>query len=157
MINTPPPYILRYTQNQQESLMCIIAKSDVERDEWIALIRNLIRSNNPLSDKYHPCQWSAGRWICCGDSNRNQPGCEPITWTPRQSKSDPVPPLPASVIVAAEAVAAAAARNESNSEVLNAALTSTGGSDGFEFEYFEYFNRIFRISFQKLVKSCMSE
>jgi hypothetical protein len=23
--------------------MCIIAKSDVERDEWIALIRNLIR------------------------------------------------------------------------------------------------------------------
>ena len=33
-----------YTQNSsQESLMCIIAKSDVERDEWIALIRNLIR------------------------------------------------------------------------------------------------------------------
>ena len=84
------------------------------------------RSNNSLSDKYHPCQWSAGRWICCGDSSRNAPGCEPITWTPRQSKSDPVPPLPASVIVAAEAVAAAAARNEVNNEVLNA-ITSTGG------------------------------
>ena len=59
-----------YTQNQQENLMCIIAKSDVERDEWIALIRNLIRSNNPLSETYHPCQWSAGRWICCSNTNR---------------------------------------------------------------------------------------
>ena len=124
-----------YTQNngQQDASMCIIAKSDVERDEWIALIRNLIRSNNPLSDKYHPCQWSAGRWICCGDANRNQVGCEPITWTPRQSKSDPVPPLPASVIVAAEAVAAAAARsadpaNVNNAEsVLNALTAAAAG------------------------------
>ena len=52
----------------------------------------------------------SGRWLCCGDTSRASSGCEPITWTPRPSKSDPVPPLPASVIVAAEAVAAAAAR-----------------------------------------------
>lgn len=99
-----------YTHNGHDSSMCIVAKSDVERDEWIALVRNLIRANSCLTDKYHPCQWSGAKWLCCGDSNRSQPGCEPITWTPRQSKSDPVPPLPASVIVAAEAVAAAAAR-----------------------------------------------
>ena len=100
-----------YTDTNNHDLsMCIIAKSDVERDEWIALLRNLVRTNPALSDKYHPRQWSAGRWICCGDTSRSTSGCEPITWTPRPSKSDPVPPLPASVIVAAEAVAAAAAR-----------------------------------------------
>ena len=132
--------------NHQDASMCIIAKSDVERDEWIALIRNLIRSNNSLSDKYHPCQWSAGRWICCGDANRNQVGCEPITWTPRQSKSDPVPPLPASVIVAAEAVAAAAARSGAdpanvvvnNAESVLNALTAAAavGPAGLLFDFF---------------------
>ena len=86
-----------------------------------------MRSNANLADKYHPCQWSS-KWTCCGETNRSASGCEPITWTPRQSKSDPVPPLPASVIVAAEAVAAAAARgnNDVNEEVINALTAGTG-------------------------------
>ncbi len=121
-----------YLQQNNEGCLCIIAKSDVERDEWMALIRNLIRSNSNLADKFHPFQWSAGRWICCSDTSRSNPGCEPITWTPRQTKSDPVPPLPASVIVAAEAVAAAAAargggsNNELNAETANALLNPSG-------------------------------
>jgi len=120
-----------YNQNNHDGSMCVVAKSDVERDEWITLIRNMVRSNANLADKYHPCQWSGSKWICCGETSRSANGCEPITWTPRQSKSDPVPPLPASVIVAAEAVAAAAARqagvtNEISDDVINA-LTSAPG------------------------------
>ena len=57
-----------------EYTVCLIAKSDVERDEWIALIRNLVRANPALADKYHPRQWSAGRWTCCGDTSRSNPG-----------------------------------------------------------------------------------
>ena len=83
------------------SLHLFYSRSDVERDEWIASIRNLCRTNLHLSDKYHPTiAVSAARWLCCGDStvvSRNSSlsgGCQPITWTPRQSKCDPVPPLP---------------------------------------------------------------
>lgn len=114
-----------YAQNNQDYSICLIAKSDVERDEWLALIRNLVRANTSLSDKYHPRQWSAGRWTCCGDASRGSSGCEPITWTPRPSKSDPVPPLPASVIVAAEALTAAATGRDVNDEAINV-LTSGG-------------------------------
>lgn len=122
---------ISYNQNNHDGSMCVVAKSDVERDEWITLIRNMVRSNPNLADKYHPCQWSGSKWTCCGETSRSANGCEPITWTPRQSKSDPVPPLPASVIVAAEAVAAAAARqagvtNEVSEDVINA-LTSAPG------------------------------
>ena len=80
-----------------------IFRSDVERDEWITSIRNLCRINAHLSDKYHPTiAVSAARWLCCGEStvpssrssSSYSGGCQPITWTPRQSKCDPVPPLP---------------------------------------------------------------
>ena len=51
-----------YTDSNNHDLsMCIIAKSDVERDEWIALLRNLVRTNPALSDKYHPRQWASGK------------------------------------------------------------------------------------------------
>ena len=72
-----------YVQENRDLSICIIAKSDVERDEWMALIRNLVRTNANLADKYHPRQYSAGRWSCCGDTSRAKKGCEPITWTPR--------------------------------------------------------------------------
>ena len=51
-----------YTDSNNHDLsMCIIAKSDVERDEWIALLRNLVRANPALADKYHPRQWASGK------------------------------------------------------------------------------------------------
>ena len=86
----------------QEYFLCILAKSDVERDDWITLIRNLIRANAHLAEKFHPSLYSAGRWPCCGDASKSSTsGCEPITWTPRPTKSDPAPPLPVSIVQAA--------------------------------------------------------
>ena len=54
----------------QEYFLCILAKSDMERDDWIGLFRNLIRANAHLAEKYHPSLWSAGRWPCCGDTSK---------------------------------------------------------------------------------------
>ena len=83
----------------QEYFLCILAKSDMERDDWISLLRNLIRANAHLAEKFHPSLWTAGRWPCCGDNSKTSTsGCEPITWTPRQTKSDPAPPLPVSIV-----------------------------------------------------------
>ena len=39
--------------------------------------------------------WS-GKWLCCGEPSKNIGGCQPISWTPRPTKSDPAPPLPLS-------------------------------------------------------------
>ena len=101
--------LLSYYLNQIANLILIqkLFRSDVERDEWITSIRNFCRTNSHLSDKYHPTiAISAGRWLCCGDStvvsrsssaSSHSGGCQPITWTPRQTKSDPVPPVPQDV------------------------------------------------------------
>lgn len=89
-----------YVENGQEYSLYIQAKAESERDEWIQLIRNLCRHNPQLSDKYHPNQWSAGKWLCCAEQIRfgGSGGCEQITWTPRMTKLDPVPPLPNAAI-----------------------------------------------------------
>ncbi|TRY74799.1 hypothetical protein TCAL_07110 [Tigriopus californicus] len=89
-----------YKENGQSYFLYIQAKSDSERDEWIQLIRNLCRSNPSLADKFHPTQYANGRWTCCGEASRygGTGGCEHITWTARQTKSDPVPPLPVTAI-----------------------------------------------------------
>ena len=50
----------------------------------MALLRNLVRHNSNLSEKYHASQWSAGRWLCCGQQSKRG-GCKPITWNPRQA------------------------------------------------------------------------
>jgi len=89
-------------RTHQEFFLCILAKSDTERDEWISLLRNLVRTNANLAEKYHPSLWSTGRWPCCGETTKgSNAGCEPITWTPRQTKLDPAPPLPMSIVQSA--------------------------------------------------------
>ena len=65
----------RTANHRNEYSLYIQAKSEAERDEWIQLLRNLCRHNPTLSEKYHPSQWSAGRWMCCGNAARGAAGC----------------------------------------------------------------------------------
>ena len=117
-----------YREAGHDYALYIQAKSDSEREEWVQLLRNLCRHNGTLSEKFHPSHWAAGRWLCCGEQ-RSSPGCQPITWTPRQNKADPVPSLPSAVGGDDSAAAAAAAGGngeEGNGSFLNAA--SAGGN-----------------------------
>lgn len=84
---------VRYGEGGQDYTLYIQAKSDTEREEWVAHVRSLVRGNTCLSEKYHPGVWS-GKWLCCGEVNKQITGCQLITWTPRNTKSDPAPPLP---------------------------------------------------------------
>ncbi len=85
---------------RKQVLLYVQAKTESEREEWLQLLRNLCRHNPSLAEKHHPGQWAAGRWLCCSNSSREgASGCEPITWTPRQTKLDPVPPPPLPVSV----------------------------------------------------------
>jgi tyrosine-protein kinase Tec len=87
----------------------IQAKSDAEREEWLALVRNLVRHNSCLSEKYHPSQWSAGRWLCCAQQSKRG-GCKAITWTPRQM--DSVTPASPTATAVTAAVTTISSKND---------------------------------------------
>ena len=91
----PHSFQLRYGEGGQDFTLYIQSKSELEREEWVMVVRNLVRGNTCLVDKYHPEIW-AGKWLCCGEASKAVVGCQPITWTPRSTKSDPAPPLPLS-------------------------------------------------------------
>ena len=86
---------IKYTESGQDYTLYIQSKGEAEREEWIILLRNLIRHNPALCDNFHPELWSS-KWLCCGEPNKNVLGCQPISWIPRPTKSDPAPPLPLS-------------------------------------------------------------
>lgn len=89
----PHSFQVKYSEAGQEYTLYIQAKSDGEREEWVQLVRNLVKYNNGLVDKYHPGLWG-GKWLCCGEGTKSVVGCQPISWTPRSTKSDPAPPVP---------------------------------------------------------------
>jgi len=89
----PHSFQVKYSEAGQEYTLYIQAKSDGEREEWVQLVRNLVKYNNGLVDKYHPGVWG-GKWLCCGEGTKSVAGCQPISWTPRSTKSDPAPPVP---------------------------------------------------------------
>jgi len=89
----PHSFQVRYSEGGQDYTLYIQTKGDSERDEWTQLLRNLIRHNPGLSDLYHPALWQ-GKWVCCGETIKSMQGCQPISWTPRPTKSDPAPPVP---------------------------------------------------------------
>ncbi|XP_023331198.1 tyrosine-protein kinase Btk29A [Eurytemora carolleeae] len=91
----PQSFQIKYTESGQDYTLYIQSKGDAEREEWIILLRNLIRHNPALCDNFHPELWSS-KWLCCGEPNKNVLGCQPISWIPRPTKSDPAPPLPLS-------------------------------------------------------------
>lgn len=89
----PKSFQVKYSESGQDFTLYIQAKSEGEKEEWIQLLRNLSRHNPVLSDKYHPELW-AGKWLCCGETTKGVAGCQPISWLPRPTKSDPAPPVP---------------------------------------------------------------
>ena len=38
--------------------------------------------------------YNSNKWLCCGEAIKSTTGCQPISWVPRPSKSEPAPPVP---------------------------------------------------------------
>jgi len=95
----PYSFQIKYHESGSEYTLYIQSRGEVEREEWIQSVRNLARHNPILADKFHPELWSGNKWLCCGEPSKQFPGCQPITWVPRPSKSDPAPPLPPDTLV----------------------------------------------------------
>lgn len=76
--------INKWTNNRsllKNHFLYLIAKTAEERDEWISLIRNLVRKNVQIAEKYHPGFWNSGAWFCCGHTYKGiNSGCCQVTW-----------------------------------------------------------------------------
>ncbi len=66
----------------------LIAKTAQERDDWIEILRSLVKKNAQIAEKYHPGFWDDGKWFCCGSQMKGlNSGCKQITWS--QESSEP--------------------------------------------------------------------
>ncbi|KAM4622112.1 tyrosine-protein kinase BTK isoform 1-T1 [Polymixia lowei] len=85
-----------------EGPLYIFAKNDVIRNEWIKKLKEMVRFNRDLLQKYHPCFWVDGMWQCCQQEVKQAMGCKVLdgkngfTSKPsrRRGSRKPLPPTP---------------------------------------------------------------
>lgn len=99
-----------------EGPLYIFAKNEDTRAQWIQKLKHMVRYNKDLMQKYHPCFWVDGMWLCCKQEVKQAVGCrvldgrsafssqrrksggrgKPLPPTPTEEKSvRPLPPEPA--------------------------------------------------------------
>uniref|UniRef100_A0A3Q3MP35 Tyrosine-protein kinase n=1 Tax=Mastacembelus armatus TaxID=205130 RepID=A0A3Q3MP35_9TELE len=95
-----------------EGPLYIFAKNDDVRAQWIKKLKEMVRFNKDLMQKYHPCFWADGVWLCCHQEVKQAMGCKvldskngltcgrrlsrkPLPPTPTEEKTGrPLPPQP---------------------------------------------------------------
>ncbi|XP_037531633.1 tyrosine-protein kinase BTK [Nematolebias whitei] len=82
-----------------EGPLYIFAKTEEIRALWLKRLNELVRVNKDLMQKYHPCFWVDGVWLCCQQEVKQAMGCKvldtKIGFRPSRSVSrKPLPPTP---------------------------------------------------------------
>uniref|UniRef100_A0A3B5PSL6 Tyrosine-protein kinase n=1 Tax=Xiphophorus maculatus TaxID=8083 RepID=A0A3B5PSL6_XIPMA len=91
-----------------EGPLYIFAKTDDIRALWIKKLKELVRFNKDLMQKYHPCFWVDGVWLCCQQEVKQAMGCKVLESSAKNGKSfksspsrrmsrKPLPPTPTEV------------------------------------------------------------
>ncbi|XP_040563803.1 tyrosine-protein kinase Btk [Lepeophtheirus salmonis] len=95
----PHTFQLGYAQGEDYVVLCVQSKAEQETEEWVSLLRTLVRHNPELSETYHPQPWNNNKWPCCSESSRSARGCAQVSLTPsRLNLTDVIPPpIPPSV------------------------------------------------------------
>ncbi|KAF4085509.1 hypothetical protein AMELA_G00095950 [Ameiurus melas] len=99
--NAPPERFFPFQIVYDEGPLYIFAKTDEIRKQWIHKLKNVVRFNNDLMQKYHPCFWEDGVWKCCQQEVKQAMGCKVLemrngglsTGSRRKSRK-PLPPTP---------------------------------------------------------------
>ncbi|KAM9329494.1 tyrosine-protein kinase Tec [Gastrophryne carolinensis] len=55
----------------------IFAPTPQSRDQWVKCLKEGIKNNNHILPKYHSRLWSDGVYLCCRQTDKLAPGCEP--------------------------------------------------------------------------------
>uniref|UniRef100_A0A3P9BP31 Tyrosine-protein kinase n=1 Tax=Maylandia zebra TaxID=106582 RepID=A0A3P9BP31_9CICH len=82
-----------------EGPLYIFSKTEDTRVAWIKKLKELVRFNSDLTQKYHPCFWVDGVWLCCHQEVKQAMGCKVLdrvtSQLSRRSTRKPLPPTPA--------------------------------------------------------------
>ncbi|XP_005992059.1 tyrosine-protein kinase BTK [Latimeria chalumnae] len=68
----PYPFQIIY----DEGPLYIFAPTEELRQRWIKELKNVTRFNKDLAQKYHPCFWIDGEWLCCKQIAKTAIGCQ---------------------------------------------------------------------------------
>uniref|UniRef100_A0A3Q3SRM5 Tyrosine-protein kinase n=1 Tax=Mastacembelus armatus TaxID=205130 RepID=A0A3Q3SRM5_9TELE len=82
-----------------EGPLYIFAKNDDVRAQWIKKLKEMVRFNKDLMQKYHPCFWADGVWLCCHQEVKQAMGCKVLDsknglTCGRRLSRKPLPPTP---------------------------------------------------------------
>ncbi|GLV39157.1 Ras GTPase activating protein 1 [Carabus blaptoides fortunei] len=64
---------------QPERALYVQASNCVEEKEWIDLLTKFCQTNMNRLEKYHPCAFINGHWLCCNTTNELAPGCSEVS------------------------------------------------------------------------------
>ncbi|KAB0798318.1 hypothetical protein PPYR_09311 [Photinus pyralis] len=64
---------------QPERALYVQAANCVEEKEWIDLLTKICHTNSNRLEKYHPCAFINGQWLCCKSPNELAPGCSAVS------------------------------------------------------------------------------
>lgn len=100
--NAPQERTFAFQIVYDEGPLYIFAKTDDVRAQWIKKLKEMVRFNKDLMQKYHPCSWMDGVWLCCQQEVKQAMGCKVLdskngfTSKPsrRRGSRKPLPPTP---------------------------------------------------------------
>nr|4Y93_A Chain A, Non-specific protein-tyrosine kinase,Non-specific protein-tyrosine kinase [Bos taurus] len=74
----PYPFQVVY----DEGPLYVFSPTEELRKRWIHQLKNVIRYNSDLVQKYHPCFWIDGQYLCCSQTAKNAMGCQILAAAP---------------------------------------------------------------------------
>ncbi|XP_060922328.1 tyrosine-protein kinase Tec isoform X2 [Limanda limanda] len=71
----------------------VFAPSHDSRSIWVQSLKEEIKDNPEVLNKFHPQLWQEGAWLCCRQAEKQAPGCEEYNLFGDISRK-PLPPIP---------------------------------------------------------------
>lgn len=98
----PPERSFPFQIIYDEGPLYVFAKNEDTRAQWIQKLKQKVKYNKDLMQKYHPCFWVDGMWLCCKQEVKQAPGCKVLDrrngFSSQRRKSGtgrkPLPPTP---------------------------------------------------------------
>ncbi|XP_034453031.1 tyrosine-protein kinase BTK isoform X2 [Hippoglossus hippoglossus] len=93
--NSPPERMYAFQIIYDEGPLYIFAKTEDIRAHWIKKLKEMVRFNKDQMQKYHPCFWVDGVWLCCQQEVKQAMGCKVLdSKNGRRGSRKPLPPTP---------------------------------------------------------------
>uniref|UniRef100_A0AAQ4RVG0 Tyrosine-protein kinase n=1 Tax=Gasterosteus aculeatus aculeatus TaxID=481459 RepID=A0AAQ4RVG0_GASAC len=100
--NSPQERMYAFQVIYDEGPLYVFAKTEETRIQWIKKLKDMVRLNKDLMQKYHPCFWADGTWLCCQQEVKQAMGCKVLDRKNglsskscyRRGSRKPLPPTP---------------------------------------------------------------